>query len=79
MISIIDLLNKIKWDAHEDPEDYVIGYEDRVEKKMIEIPYTAIKRLEGTFMIIEKDGEETNIPTHRIKEVKKKGEVVWQR
>ena len=79
MISIIDLLNKIKWDEHEDPEDYVIGYEDRVEKKMIEISYSAIKRLEGTFMIIEKDGEETNIPTHRIREVKKKGEVVWQR
>jgi len=79
MESIIDLINKIKWDAKEDPKDYTLAYQDRVLKTLIEIPYTKIKRLEGTFMIIEKDGEETNIPTHRIKQVKKNGKVIWQR
>ena len=79
MISIIDLINKIRWDKKEHPEDYTIAYEDRIKKELIEIPYTKIKKLEGTFMIIDQDDEETNIPTHRIKQVKKKGEIIWQR
>jgi len=79
MISIIDLINKIKWDEKENPEDYTIAYQDRIQNKLIEIPYTKIKRLEGTFMIIDQDGEETNIPTHRIKQVKKKRKIIWQR
>jgi len=79
MISIIDLINKIKWDKKEHPKDYTLAYLDRIQKKLIEIPYTKIKKLEGTFIIIEQDGEETNIPTHRIKQVKKKGKIIWQR
>jgi len=79
MISIIDLINKIKWDKKEHPEDYTIAYKDRIKKELIEIPYTKIKKLEGAFMIIDQDNEETNIPTHRIKQVKKKGEIIWQR
>lgn len=76
---ILDLLNKIKWDKRENPADYTIGYEDKILKKIIEIPYTAIKRIEGTFFIIDRDEEEVNIPMHRIREVKKQGKVIWER
>lgn len=77
---ILDLMNKIKWDENEHPEDYVIGYMDRITKKITELPYPKIKRVEGTFMIILDDkGEEVNIPSHRVKYVKKKGEIIWQR
>ena len=79
MKSIKDLLNKIKWDEKEQPEDYVIGYEDRIAKGIMELKFTDIKRLEGTFMIIEKNLEEVNIPLHRVRVVKKKGEIVWKR
>ena len=79
MQPIKDLLNKIKWDKKENPEDYTIVYEDRIQKSYIEIPYIEIIRIEGTFMVLERDGDEVNIPLHRIHGVKKKGIIIWKR
>jgi len=77
MQTIKDFINKIKWDKRENPEDYYLVYVDFGKEK--EIPYTAIKRLEGNFMVLERDGEEIEIPLHRIRKVKKKGKIIWQR
>lgn len=77
MITILDLLNKIKWDKRENPSDYILTYIDLGKKK--ELKYTDIKRIEGTFMIVERDREETEIPVHRIREVVKNGKVIWKR
>ncbi|MEM4230880.1 MAG: DUF504 domain-containing protein [Candidatus Pacearchaeota archaeon] len=77
MQPIKDLINKIKWDKREDPKDYSLVYIDLGKKK--EMAYTEIKRLEGNFMIIEKDGKEVDIPLHRIREIRKKEKIVWKR
>lgn len=77
MIPIKDLINKIKWDKRESPKNYSLVYIDLGKKK--ELAYTSIKRLEGNFMIIERNREETEIPLHRIREVKKKGRIIWTR
>lgn len=77
MQPIKDIINKIKWDKRENPKDYSLIYIDLGKKK--ELPYTDIKRLEGNFMIIERNGEETEIPLHRIREVKKKDKIIWKR
>ncbi len=79
MQTIKDLLNKIKWDKKENPEDHVVVYEDRVEGKERKIPFESIKKVEEGFMIVEKGGERTNIPLHRIRKVLKKGKLIWQR
>lgn len=79
MIPIHDLVNKIKWDENESPEDYVLGYEDRVSKKLVEVRFVEIKRTEDNFMVLERNMEEVSIPLHRVRVVKKKGEIVWQR
>ena len=79
MISIRDLLSKIKWDPTETPRDYVLYYYDRVEKKLKEIMFTDIKEISDNFMLIIINGQETDIPLHRIKKVMRKGIVVWQR
>ena len=79
MKPIKDVLNKIIWDAREHPEEYVIGYYDRVEQKVIEILFTDITRIEEGFLILERGGEETMIPLHRIRIVKRKSEIIWQR
>lgn len=79
MMSIKDLLNKIKWDPKEKPEDCILYYEDRKLNKLIEIKYTDILRIEDNFMILQRQEQETSIPLHRIKKVKKKDFVVWQR
>ncbi|MDP6139425.1 MAG: DUF504 domain-containing protein [Candidatus Woesearchaeota archaeon] len=78
MQPIQNLLNKIKWDKRENPEQYSIFYYDRIIKKLIEIPYTKIKRIEGSFMVLNNE-EESNIPLHRIKKVAKNNIIVWER
>ena len=74
MIPIDDLINKIKWDERENPEEYVIVYQDLHEEK--KMPYTDIDHLEGHTMVL-KTG--TEIPLHRIRKVIKQGKVIWQR
>ncbi|MBW2999356.1 DUF504 domain-containing protein [Candidatus Woesearchaeota archaeon] len=79
MQPIIDLINKIKWDKKENPEDYSLFYSDRFMDEFKEIKFTEIKRTEDSFLVIEREGEEVYIPTHRIHYVKKKGVIVWKR
>ena len=79
MIPIIDLLNKIKWDKKEKPEDYEIIYFDRILGKQMTIPYTKIQSLEDPFIVLRDKAGETRIPLHRIKEVKKKDKSIWKR
>ena len=78
MLPIHQLLNKIKWDKRENPEQYSIFYFDRILKKLIGISYTKIKRLEGSFMVLNNE-EETNIPLHRVRKVIKNDKIVWER
>ena len=78
MQPIQNLLNKIKWDKRENPEEYSIFYYDRILKELIEIPYEEIKRVEGTFMVLG-DEDESNVPLQRVKKVTRDGYVVWQR
>jgi len=72
-----DALNQIKWDKKLKPEEYTVEYLDF--GKLTKIQYTTIKKVEGLFMIIEKNGEETSIPLHRIRIIRQKGEIIWQR
>lgn len=78
MIPVKDLLNKIKWDKKENPDDYEIGYWDNKAEKLIFIKFNEIRKIEGNFLLLDREIE-TYIPAHRIKQVKKKGTVVWKR
>ncbi len=81
MLTIKDLLNKIKWDKNLNPKNYTLYYLDRISKTLKKARYSDIKKIEGSFIILEKkkEKEEASIPLHRIKRVKKKGVIVWQR
>ena len=79
MITIKGFLNKIKYDKRLKAENFSIYYLDRVNDDLIEIKYDDIKRLEGNFMVLEKDNHEVEIPLHRIRAVKEKDKVVWKR
>jgi uncharacterized protein (UPF0248 family) len=79
MITIQDLVNKIKWDERENPDDYALFYADRITKKLVEIRYGEIIRIDEGFIVLNRDGEEVSIPLHRVREVRKKGETFWKR
>ncbi|MBI4150379.1 DUF504 domain-containing protein [Candidatus Woesearchaeota archaeon] len=79
MQSILELINKIRWDKREKPEEYTFYYLDRITNEHKAIRFAEIKRIEGNFLYLERDGEETAIPLHRIKYVKRGNEIIWQR
>ena len=79
MMPIHALLNKIKWDSREKPDEYTLYYHDRVENSLKALKYNDIKGVEGQFIIIDIDGEETHIPMHRIRSVRRAGKLVWER
>ncbi len=78
MIPIKDFLNKIKWSKEENSSEYEIGYWDNIDKKLIFIGFSEIKKIEGNFLLLDRE-KETYIPMHRVREVKKKDRVVWKR
>ena len=71
---ILDLLNKIKWDKNLNPNEYSVIYLDFNKKK--EIKFKKIKEFNNLTLILE-DG--TEIPLHRIREIKKSSKIIWQR
>ena len=77
MKTIKELINKIIHDKKE-KGDYSLFYIDRIENNYKEIKFKDINKIEGNFLIINKD-KETEIPLHRIKIVKKNGMVIWRR
>ncbi len=72
-----EILNKIRWDKHLKPEEYTIVYFDRIAEKTYEVPFLSMGR-EGNFFTLEIDGMKTSIPLHRIRQIRRKGKVMWE-
>ena len=79
MISIHELLNKIKWDKNLNPEEYKLYYLDRITNSLKEIKFIQIKEFSVFSLIVEKNSNDIDIPLHRIKEVRKTGKIIWKR
>lgn len=82
MITIRELINKIVWSKEENPDDYEIFYYDRIEKKLISFKVKDIIELDGLFILLPRinpDEDDRSIPFHRVKVVRKKGEIIWER
>ena len=82
MIPIQDLLNRIRWDKAFGDAEFRIGYYDRVEQSLvlksladIEFPTDS----HNVFEWIDMEGETHTVPLHRIKQVYRNGELIWQR
>lgn len=82
MIPIHELLNRIRWDEDYGNADFVIGYYDRVENRIIKVRLKELffdKEDHFDFELIDDVGEAHTIPLHRIKEVYRDGDLVWRR
>ncbi len=82
MIPIHKLLSRIRWDKEYGNADFVIGYYDRVEDRIITVPLKELyfyKQDHFDFELIDEEGESHTIPLHRIRQVFRNGECVWQR
>ncbi len=82
MIPIHELLSRIRWDEAYGKADFVIGYYDRVEERIITVPLKELY-FDGEdhfdFQLLDEEGVTHTIPLHRIRQLFRNGELVWQR
>lgn len=82
MIPIHELLNRIRWDAEYGRADFKIGYYDRIEDTIIIVP---LKKLHFepddhfSFELYDDSAEVHMVPLHRIRQVYRNGELIWER
>lgn len=82
MIPIHELVSRIRWDEEYGKADFVIGYYDRVEERIIPVSLKELyfdKEDHFDFELLDEDGVTHTIPLHRIRQVFRNGELVWER
>lgn len=82
MIPIHELLSRIRWDEAYGDANFVIGYYDRVEDRIISVALKELNFIKDDhfdFELLDEDGESQTVPLHRIRQVFRNGELVWER
>ena len=82
MIPVQELLSRIRWDEAYGNADFVIGYYDRMQDQIVCAPLKELyfeKEDHFDFQLVDDMGETHTIPLHRIRQVFRNGELVWER
>ncbi|MFH1403548.1 MAG: DUF504 domain-containing protein [Candidatus Altiarchaeota archaeon] len=67
-----DALNRILWDKSLNPAEYTIHYADRFRGGLSEVRFTEVE-VDGDYIV----SGGSMIPVHRIREIRRNDEVVW--
>jgi uncharacterized protein (UPF0248 family) len=79
---IQDILHRIQWDEEFGKAIFMIGYYDRVERSIVRAPFRKVHLTRGdhfSFDVESEDGATYMVPFHRVREVWRNGELIWQR
>ena len=82
MIPIHELLNRIRWDQDFGQGEFEIGFFDRQEETIERVAFQDALLTPGDnrgFELIDPLGHHRHIPFHRVREVYKNGQLIWQR
>lgn len=82
MIPIQEILSRIRWDETFGKARFTLGYFDRVDHQIKFVPFEALhfdKADHFRFKIIDGEGQTRSIPFHRVREIYRNGELIWQR
>ena len=82
MIPIQDLLHRIQWDSEFGRAAFQVGYVDRVAGDTVRVPFGDVRLEHGQLVVLnafDEDGSPATIPLHRVREVWRDGQLVWQR
>ena len=82
MQPIKELLSRIKWDREFGAAAFEIGYYDRVATTIVRRPLADLLFTPGSrdsFLLQDEEGVYQRIPLHRVREVYRNGELIWQR
>lgn len=82
MLPIHKLLSRIRWDPRFRSGRFAIGYFDRLERRILVVPFDTIRfpaEAPGTFEIWDEEGGLHRIPFHRVRRVTRNGRIIWER
>ena len=82
MQPIQDLLHRIQWDADFGRAEFQLGYLDRVSHAIVRVPWGRVRFERGEHFSLdvqEEDGAVHMVPLHRVREVWRNGQLIWQR
>ena len=82
MVPLHELLARIRWDEGFAAAHFEIAYLDHVEKRLIRIDLGEMRpdpESHSMFCILDRDGDLLSVPYHRVKQVFRNGELIWQR
>lgn len=82
MIPIRTVIDRIRWDPEFGRGEFVLGYWDRVAKRIVRVPLRRVSFAPGAhfwFEAVGEDGAVHEVPLHRVREVWRDGELVWER
>ena len=82
MQPIQDLLNRIRWDPDFGRGEFVIGFYDRLQHDIIRLSLDKLWFEHDDhfrFYFSDDEGEVHSVPLHRITEVYKDQQLIWQR
>lgn len=82
MLPIHELLARIRWDRQFGRGEFAVGYLDRVAGGIVVVPFASIRFPEGerfAFEVSDDEGVVHSIPYHRVRQVLRDGEIIWQR
>lgn len=82
MITIRTLFNRIRWDRAYSQGKFAIGYYDRVEDRVIVVPFDEVgfdPDDRCAMHVATADGPVHSIPLHRVCLVYRNGELIWER
>ena len=82
MVPIRKLLDRIVWDREFGRGAFEIGYLDRVAGGIVRVAFSELVIEPGnrdSFLARDASGNYQRIPLHRVREVVRNGECIWQR
>lgn len=82
MIPIHELLSRIRWDSEFAAAQFAIGYYDRVADTIVIVPFSTLNfsaAAPAEFTLLDDEGALHTIPLHRIRQVFRNGELIWER
>jgi uncharacterized protein (UPF0248 family) len=82
MLPIRELLNRIRWDPEFARGNFELGYYDRAEDRIIPVPFAEVSfpaESPQTFQLTDAQGRSHRIPFHRVREVYRDSQRIWNR
>lgn len=82
MLPIQKLLSRIRWDPRFRVGRFALGYFDRVDRRIVVVPFDTIRfptDAPRTFEIWDEAGSLHRIPFHRVRRVYRDGRIIWER